>query len=134
MPLMASRFGDAGRTTQFVGRPAEMSSLLAQAEPVRGGHPWVVLPTGERGIGKMALARQFIAVAAVCRIPGGRPGGGGEPAHGHSHSSDQAAVPAPVVPAQAPGGLEMSIMRSNQNGLRSSDQRLIVVGAVLNSR
>src|ERR1700733_15658514 len=44
----------------FVGRRSELASLLALAADVRGGHPRVVLLTGEPGIGKTALAHRFV--------------------------------------------------------------------------
>ena len=47
----------------FVGRRHELASLLAQAAEVRGGHPRVVLLTGEPGIGKTALAHRFVSQA-----------------------------------------------------------------------
>ncbi|HEY5050033.1 MAG TPA: ATP-binding protein, partial [Acidothermaceae bacterium] len=47
----------------FVGRRSELASLLTQAADVRGGHPRVVLLTGEPGIGKTALAHRFVSQA-----------------------------------------------------------------------
>ena len=47
----------------FVGRRSELASLLAQAAEVRGGHPRMVLLTGEPGIGKTALAHRFVSQA-----------------------------------------------------------------------
>ncbi len=47
----------------FVGRRHELASLLAQAAEVRGGHPRIVLLTGEPGIGKTALAHRFVRQA-----------------------------------------------------------------------
>ncbi len=47
----------------FVGRRSELASLLEQAADVRGGHPRMVLLTGEPGIGKTALAHRFVSQA-----------------------------------------------------------------------
>ena len=47
----------------FVGRRNEIANLLALAADVRGGHPRVVLLTGEPGIGKTALAHRFVSQA-----------------------------------------------------------------------
>src|SRR5580700_764111 len=55
---------EAGRVDgTFVGRRSELGSLLAQAADVRGGHPRLVLLTGEPGIGKTALAHRFVSQA-----------------------------------------------------------------------
>jgi DNA-binding CsgD family transcriptional regulator/tetratricopeptide (TPR) repeat protein len=58
---MVSESGRVDAT--FVGRRGELASLLTQAADVRGGHPRVVLLTGEPGIGKTALAHRFVSQA-----------------------------------------------------------------------
>ncbi len=59
---MTARIGEPGPVaTAFVGRGSELSSLLAEAEQVRAGHPRIVLLTGEPGIGKTALAHRFVS-------------------------------------------------------------------------
>src|ERR1035438_226877 len=58
---MTTETGRLDRT--FVGRRSELASLLAQAADVRGGHPRMVLLTGEPGIGKTALAHRFVSQA-----------------------------------------------------------------------
>ena len=47
----------------FVGRQAELSSLLEVVTRVEEGRPWLVTVEGESGIGKTALVKRGLASA-----------------------------------------------------------------------
>jgi len=53
--------GNSCATTDFVGRPAELSQLEAVAGEAASGNSWVVLIEGSAGVGKTALLRRAMA-------------------------------------------------------------------------
>jgi Cdc6-like AAA superfamily ATPase len=64
-----SASGTHSQTAEFVGRVAELDTLMAAFRDSRRGHPVIVLVEGESGVGKSTLVRRF-AQKLTLELPG----------------------------------------------------------------